>query len=96
MTNRIKIPSRLQNLDEIKSPLLKNSIAMNLEMILGKKKNLSISSKIPNFIKKSQIKKNASFDICSPITTKISMVTANDRSFTNVSQNSYSNSYLKN
>lgn len=57
------------------------------------------SAKIPRFIKKVEVKKIAPQEIYTPLTRKISMATeffANDRSFTNVSRNHSTNSFLKN
>lgn len=96
--NKIKISSKLQNLDEIKSPLLKTSTTMDTKMIETRRNNLVTSTKIPRFIKKIEVKKLASQEIYTPLPRKISMATefcANDRSFTNVSRNHSTNSFLK-
>lgn len=78
---------------------MKASLTMDLNIVEGKQKNLVTSEKIPHFIRKIQVKKQVSQEVYTPLPRKISMATefcANDRSFTNVSRNLSSNSFLKN
>lgn len=71
--NKIKIPSKLQNLDEVKSPLLKTSLNMNIMTKENDLKNLTKSNKIPQFIQKNQVKKKYSNDIYTPAARKMTI-----------------------
>lgn len=55
--NKMIVPNCLQNLEDIKSPLLKGSLNINLA---AKPSNLASSNKIPAFLKRNQIKKKNS------------------------------------